>query len=230
MTKSPTRRGTAKKASTTHRKPRRKVVAERATIIHRKKALNVVDKTVRDKTEAEVRDAQKPDEIVRQFGATQAQVSMRALAGKNPPQRIEDFQAQAPASMRALMEGKVNQTRALYQHSTDAFQAAFESWESSLDAFGQGAVTLNRKIMDIAGNNINTGFDLATRLVASNNLAEAMEVQTAYWRKQFSELRMQAEEVRALLQKVASNVLEPIKAQVARDIDDSISLIKSAQS
>ena len=113
--------------------------------------------------------------------------------------------------MRALAEMNVAQTRALYQRSANAFEAAFESWEDSLDAAGQGAVALNRTIMDIAERNISTGFDLAARLAGAKNLVEVMEMQAAYWRKQFGELRMQAEEVRALLEKVTDSVAEPIK-------------------
>ena len=44
-----------------------------------------------------------------------------------------------------------------------------------------------------------------------------------------SELRMQAEEVRALLEKVASNVVEPIKSQTTRDIDEFLTRIGSTQ-
>jgi hypothetical protein len=238
MTKSPTPKVTAKKARTTHRKPNRKVAAEKASISHRKKAPNVADERVRDQhreAAVEVRNAQVSDamsalsesNIVRQFGATQGQVSMRARAEKKAAQQIEDFHAQVPASMRALIERNVAQTHALYEHTASALVAAFENWEASLDAAGQGVVALNRKIIDIAGRNISTGFDLATRLVASNNLAEAFGVQTAFWRKQLSELRMQAEEVRVLLEKVTSNVVEPIKSQMTREIDEFLRRIKS---
>ncbi len=116
--------------------------------------------------------------------------------------------------MRALAEMNVAQTRALYQRSANAFEAVFESWEDCLDAAGQGAVAFNRKIMDIAERNISTGFDLATRLARAKNPVEAIELQAAYWRKQFGELRMQAEEVRTLLERVTDSVAEPIKAQV----------------
>ena len=74
-----------------------------------------------------------------------------------------------PASMRALGEMNVAQARALYQRSANAFEAVFESWEDCFDAAGQGAVALNRKIMDIAQRNISTGFDLATRLARAKN-------------------------------------------------------------
>ena len=42
-------------------------------------------------------------------------------------------------------------------------------------------------------------------------------MQAAYWRKQFGELKMQAEEVRTLLERVIDSVAEPIKAQVTLD-------------
>jgi hypothetical protein len=240
MTKSPTSKVAAKKARTTHRKHSRKVAAEKASITHCKKAPDVEAENVRDfdnRAVTEIRATELPDamsslsesNIVRQFGATQVQVSMRARAGKNAAQQIEDFHAQVPASMSALIERNIAHARARYQHLATAFQAAFESWEASLDAAGQGAVALNRKIIDIAGRNISTGFDLATRLVASNNLAEAFEVQTAFWRKQLSELRMQAEEVRVLLEKVTSNVVEPIKSQMTREIDEFLRRIRSTR-
>ncbi|MGB0056467.1 MAG: phasin family protein [Methyloceanibacter sp.] len=131
--------------------------------------------------------------------------------------QIEELHTQVPASMRALAEMNVAQTRALYQRSANAFEAAFESWQDCLDAAGQGAVAFNRKIMDIAERNISTGFDLATRLARAKNPVEAIELQAAYWRKQFGELRMQAEEVRTLLERVTDGVAEPIKAQVTLD-------------
>ena len=46
-------------------------------------------------------------------------------------------------------------------------------------------MALNTKIIDIAGRNIKNGFDLATGLVGAKNLAEIVELQAAYWRKQF---------------------------------------------
>ena len=45
-------------------------------------------------------------------------------------------------------------------------------------------MALNRRLIDIADRNINAGFDLATSLCRAKNLAEAMELQAAYWQKQ----------------------------------------------
>jgi len=159
---------------------------------------------------------------------TDPKIAPRAAAGMARPTdpeiatQFDEFRdTRVPDSMRALAERNVAQTRELYERSANALQAVWESWERSLDAAGQGAVALNRKTIDIAARNISTGFDLATSLARAKNLAEAVEVQAAYWRKQFGELRMQAEEVRALSTKVTANVAEPIKAQATHSINES---------
>jgi hypothetical protein len=105
--------------------------------------------------------------------------------------QFEEFarDAQMPESVRALAEKSVAQTRELYEHS---FEAVLESWERFVVAAGQGGVALNRKAIDIARRNINTGFGLAESLAGAKNLAEAMELQAAYWRKQLGDLTAQA--------------------------------------
>ena len=127
---------------------------------------------------------------------------------------------QLPDVMRAFAEKNITQTRELYERSKDAFEAVIEGWERTLDAAGQGAVALNRKVIDITQRNINSGFDLATSLAGAKNLAEAMELQASYWREQLGTLGAQAEEVRMLSTRVSADVTEPIKAQVKRGRDE----------
>jgi hypothetical protein len=128
--------------------------------------------------------------------------------------QFEEFarDAQMPESMRTLAEKSVVQTRELCEHS---LKAVLESWERFVDA-GQGAVALNRKAIDIARRNINTGFGLAVSLARAKSLAEVMELQAAYWRKQLSELAAQAGEIRTLSTQVTADVAAPIRAQVTR--------------
>jgi hypothetical protein len=47
-----------------------------------------------------------------------------------------------------------------------------------------------------AQHNANSSFDLSKSLAGTKNLAEVMELQGAYWRKQLDILMAQAEEVR----------------------------------
>jgi hypothetical protein len=129
--------------------------------------------------------------------------------------QFEDFRnAQVPATLRGLAERNVSQTRALYERSKDAVQSVLVSWNKSFGAANQGAVALNLKIIDMTERNISTGFDLAMNLAGAKNVAEAVEMQSAYWRKQLGQLQAQAEEVEALLSRLNANVTEPIEAQV----------------
>lgn len=121
-----------------------------------------------------------------------------------------------PDAMRAFAEKNIAQTRELYERSKDALETVLESWEKTFDAAGQGAVALNRKVIDITQRNINSSFDLAKSLAGAKTLAEAMELHAAYWQKQLGALSAQAEEMRSLSSKVTEDVAEPIKTHVSR--------------
>ena len=69
----------------------------------------------------------------------------------------------------------------------------------------------NRKIVDIARRNVYASFDLATSLAGAKNLADIVQLQAAFWRKQFGVLTAQAEEVRVLSTKVTADAVEQVK-------------------
>jgi phasin len=125
-----------------------------------------------------------------------------------------------PQAAREFAEKTVAQTRETYERSNRALEAAMETLEKSFDAAGQGAAALNRKIIEIAQRNLNSGFDLAKNLAGAKNLAEIVELQAAYWQKQIDALTAQAEEVRTLATKVAADTAEPTKAHMTRSLDD----------
>jgi phasin len=125
-----------------------------------------------------------------------------------------------PEAVRAMAEKAVDQSREVYERSKDALDASVASLERTLDAAGQGAVAFNRKIIDIAQRNVNSGFDLAKSLAGAKNLAEMVELQAAYWQKLLGTLTSQAEEVRAVATKVAATAGEPLKEQVKRGVDE----------
>jgi phasin len=124
-----------------------------------------------------------------------------------------------PEGVRDLVEKTVAQSREVYDRSADAFDASVATFEKSFDAAGQGAVAFNRKIIDIAQRNLNSVFDLAKSLAGARNLADIVELQAAYWRKQFETLTAQAEEVRALSTKVTADAAQPLKSQMERGVD-----------
>jgi phasin len=128
--------------------------------------------------------------------------------------------AAVPENVRAMVEKAVDQSREVYDRSKDALDASVATLERSFDAAGQGAVAFNRKMIDIAQRNVNSGFDLAKSLAGAKNLSEMVELQAAYWQKLLGALTSQAEEVRALSTKVAAAAGEPLKEQMKRGVDD----------
>ena len=128
--------------------------------------------------------------------------------------------APVPETVRAMVEKAVDQSREVYDRSKDALDASVATLERTFDAAGQGAVAFNRKLIDIAQRNVNSGFDLAKSLAGAKNLSEIVEFQAAYWQKLLGTLVSQAEEVRALSTKVATAAGEPLKEQMKRGVDD----------
>jgi phasin len=126
------------------------------------------------------------------------------------------FDTAVPEGVRALAEKTLAQTRQAYDNSLDAFDASLSTFERSFDAAGQGAAAFNRKIVDIARRNVDASFDLASSLAGARNLTDIVELQAAFWRKQFGALTAQAEEVHALSAKVTVDAAERIRSQMAR--------------
>ena len=132
----------------------------------------------------------------------------------------EDFEqlardGQMPEAVRAFAEKNIAQTR---ERSKGTFDKILESWEKTFDAAGQGAVALNRKVIDITQQNINSSFEFAKSLIGARTLAEAMALHSTYWQKQLGTLKAQADEMRELSTSVTADVAEPAKVQVKRGI------------
>jgi phasin len=124
-----------------------------------------------------------------------------------------------PESVRMLAEKTVTQTREAYERGKESLEESIDAMERSFDAAGQGATAFNRKLIDIAQRNLNSGFDLAKSLAGAKNLAEIVELQSAFLRGQFEVFASQAGEIRALTSKIAADTTEPIKDQVTRSFD-----------
>ena len=99
-----------------------------------------------------------------------------------------------PQAAREFAEKTIDQTREAYGRFNRTLEAAVQTLEKSFDAAGQSAAELRRNIIDIAQRNLNLGFDLAKNLAGASNLSELVELQAAYWRKQFDAFTTQADE------------------------------------
>jgi hypothetical protein len=106
--------------------------------------------------------------------------------------------------------------RSITDHTYEVVQRTF-------DVVGQGAAAFNRRIIDLAQRNVISSFDLAKKLTAAKTLPEVVELQVAYWQKQFG-LTPPAKqsEVPSLGIRVAADVgTRRMKDQVARNMDNA---------
>jgi len=208
----------AEQLRASHRKSAPKAAAENTRDTDRKAAREIAEqlRASRRKTAPKI-VPEHPKAVADKMRGTHRRASPNIATGQRDTRPMAAAQSkqfrdvQVPGSMRELVERNVAQTRELYERSKNALQSALEIWGKSFGAAGQGAVAVNRKVMDIADRNINSSFDLAESLAGARNLPEALELQAAYWRKLFGELQTQAEEVRALATKGAADVVKPIK-------------------
>ena len=106
------------------------------------------------------------------------------------------LEAPFPQATREFAEKTVDQMRETYERSNRTLEAAVQTLAKSFDAAVQGAAAQRRNIIDVAQKNLNLGFDLTKSLAGASSLSEIVELQAAYWRKQFDAFAPQAEEVR----------------------------------
>lgn len=157
--------------------------------------------------------------------AQQAKESAGAAAGSLKKMEAEasrlfnGLDTVVPEAVRTIADRAVTQSREAYENAREAMEETVEVLEKSIDKAGQGTAALNRKAIDIAQTNLNTGFDLAKGLAGARNLAEIMELQSTYARKQFETLAAQAEEFRALSVEVAKDTADPVREHVTKSID-----------
>lgn len=149
--------------------------------------------------------------------AAQAATEAQKTAQKAASQATDSLDA-VPEAFRSAAEQAVSRGRENYDRARNAMEETVEMLEKSLDKAGQGAAAFNRKLIDITQSNVNSGFDLAKNMAGAKNAAQLFEIQTAFARKQFEAFAHQAQEIRDLSAKVATDTAEPVQAHVARSM------------
>lgn len=140
----------------------------------------------------------------------------------NMSKMFENVDMAVPEAVRKMAEQTVNQSREAYEKAKDAMEDTVGVLEQSIDKAGQGAVAWNRKVIDLAQTNLNTSFDFAKELAGAKNVAELMELQSKFARSQFETLTSQAEEVRTLATKIATDTTSPMKEHVTQSFDKAM--------
>jgi len=134
----------------------------------------------------------------------------------NDPFSASIIPFEVPEQVRAFAEKGVSQARDSYAKFKDAAETHNGTMEAVFTNASKGASTYSAKLVEFMKANTTTSLDFAQELFGVKTPAEALELWTSHTRKQFETLTAQAKELAELSQKIASETVEPIKANAAK--------------
>ena len=127
---------------------------------------------------------------------------------------------EVPAAMRDIAEKSVNQAKEAYDKIKSATEEATDMIEDSYETTRQNVVEFNKKAIDVAMANTNATFEFMKDLMAAKSMADAVELQTGFTRKQFEALSAQSKDLQELATKAATDATQPIKDAVEKTLKD----------
>jgi phasin len=142
-----------------------------------------------------------------------------AQEGKEAMTQMPKFdlpKVEVPEVVRELAEKGVKQAKESYDKFKAAAEETTDLLETTYTAASKGATEFNMKALDALRANVNASFDFTTAMFSTKTLADAAELSTAHFRKQFEALTEQTKELTALAQKIAADTSEPIKTGVSK--------------
>ena len=123
---------------------------------------------------------------------------------------------EVPESMRALAEKGVSQARDSYAKFKDAAESQNSTIEAVFTSASKGTSAYSAKLMEFMKANTTATLDFAQELLAVKSPSEVLELCTSHARKQFETLGAQAKELAEIVQKIATETAEPIKASASK--------------
>ena len=123
---------------------------------------------------------------------------------------------EVPEQMRAFAEKGVSQARDSYAKFKDVAETHNGTIEAVFSTASKGASEYSRKMMEMMKANTTATLDFAQELVSVKSPSEAMELWSSHAKKQFEALAAHSKELAELSQKIATETVEPIKANASK--------------
>lgn len=116
-----------------------------------------------------------------------------------------------PTAFREIAEKGVIQAKEAYDSYKSMAEDATDAIEDTFATINKGTTDLQSKALGAAKTQFNSGFDFVEKMLGVKTLAEAIEVQTEFARKQFDSLTAQAKEFQELASKVQADTAKPFQ-------------------
>ena len=121
-----------------------------------------------------------------------------------------------PVAMRDMAEQGVAQAKDAYAKMKVVADQTTELVEGTYSSTFKGLSTLGQKSIETARANSNAAFDHAMAMFGVKTISDAIELQTAFMRKQSESMTAQAKEMGELVQKLAGDVTAPVKTTMEK--------------
>ena len=123
---------------------------------------------------------------------------------------------EVPAAFREIAEKSVSQAKENYEKLKVVAEETTDVMEETYATATKGSTEYGLKVIEAARLNTNAAFDFFSHLINVKSLSEAVELSTAHARKQFETVTEQSKELTSIVQKVATDTAEPLKAGVTK--------------
>lgn len=151
----------------------------------------------------------------------------KAGAAKTDPAEavFDAFKVQFPmgdfmGTFRELAETSLGQAREAYGKMKTVAEEATDAIEDSYETAREGTTAVGLKALDLARANTEASFAFAKQMMGAKTLAEAIEIQTAFARKQFDVLAAQTKDFQEATRKVTVDSLKPLRKAVEKNFED----------
>jgi len=104
-------------------------------------------------------------------------------------------------------------------YAKEAADEAFNVVERFHANAGKGAKDINLHVIAVARANMNAAFDFAQQFMTVTSPSELAALSAAHARKQFEMLNEQVQQLSALVQKAATDAVQPLQSGAMKVID-----------
>ena len=138
------------------------------------------------------------------------------MANTTDPFSASVIPFEVPEQVRAFAEKGVSQARDSYARFKDVAETNNSTIEAVFANASKGASEYSAKLMEIVKANTTSSLDFAQEIIGAKTPSEALELWTNHAKKQFETFSVYSKELAELSQKVATETVEPIKANASK--------------
>jgi phasin len=138
------------------------------------------------------------------------------MANPSDPFSSSVIPFEVPEQVRAFAEKGVSQARDNFAKFKDVAESHNGTIEAVFTTASKGASEYSAKLIEIIKANTSASLDFAQSLFGVKSPSEAIELWTSHARKQFETFTANTKALTELTQRVATETVEPIKANAAR--------------